>query len=144
MTKLIKYQLIHLSQNTQFILFDTAGKLLESCDSLFPTSTLRHQAVFDWFPFLEGITDVIQTMEMGQEMLFQKVQKPSVLLPGAYDFKLVRPNTEADTLLMIITDNTEIYNQYQAIQQKFNELYIEKQRMEAELASLENGAAPVR
>ena len=80
MTKLSKYQLTHLSHNTQFILFNLKGKLLESCDSLFSTSVFRDQAVFEWFPFLEGIADVIQAMELVQEMLFQRLQKPSALL----------------------------------------------------------------
>jgi len=87
MTKLSKYQLTHLNQNTQFILFSIEGKLLESCDSLFPTSTLTEQVVFEWFPFLEGIADVLQMMELGQEMLFQRVQKPSASLSGAYDYR---------------------------------------------------------
>jgi len=144
MTKLSKYQLTHLSDSTQFILFNMEGKLLESCDSLFPTSTLRNQTVFGWFPFLEGIEDVLQMMESGQEMLFQRIQKPSALLPGAYDFKVLRPRTENDALLLIITDYTELYRQYQALQQRFNELYIEKQRMETQLIAFEKGTTPAR
>jgi len=144
MTKLSKYQLTHLSRSTQFILFSIKGKLLESCDSLFPTSALDDQLVFEWFPFLEGIAEALQMMELGQEMLFQRVQKPSASLSGAYDFKVIRPHTETDALLLIITDYTEIYRQYQALQQQFNELYIEKQRMETELAALENGTVPAR
>ena len=137
MTKLNKYQLNHLSHNTQFILFSIEGKLLESCDSLFPTSVLRDQVVFEWFPFLEGIANVLQMMESGQEMLFQKVQKPSASLSGAYDFKVIHPHTETDALLLIITDYTEIYHQYQALQQQFNELYIEKYRTETAFTALE-------
>lgn len=144
MTKLSKYQLTHLSHNTQFVLFSIEGKLLESCDSLFPTSALSDQVVFEWFPFLEGIADVLQTMEPGQEMLFERVQKPSASLSGAYNFKIVRPHTETDALLLIIMDYTEMYRQYQALQQQFNELYIEKQRMETELIALENGTVPAR
>ncbi len=144
MTKLSKYQLTHLSQNTQFILFNLKGKLLESCDSLFSTSTFDDQSVFEWFPFLEGIAEIIQAMESGQEMLFQRVQKPSALLSGAYDFKIIRPISEINALLLIITDYTEVYRQYQALQQRFNELYIEKQRLETELAAFENGTVPSR
>ncbi len=144
MTKLNKYRLTHLSNSTQFILFSTEGKLLESCDSLFSTSTLSDQAVFEWFPFLEGIADSLKTIEQGQEILFQKVQKPSASLSGAYDFKLLRPLTETDTLLLIITDYTQIYRQYQALQQQFNELYIEKQHMKTKLTSLQNGTTPAR
>jgi len=144
MTKLNKYQLTHLSHNTQFMLLSMEGKLLESCDSLFSTSALPHQAVFGWFPFLEGIADILQMMKLGQEMLFQKIQKPSALLPGAYDFKIIRPKTEDNALLLIITDYSEIYAQYQALQQKFNELYIEKQRIETEFAAIEGGTIPAR
>ena len=145
MTKLNKYQLTHLSRNTQFILFNIDGTLLESCDSLFPTHELHNQIVYEWFPFLEGITDVLQMMEPGQEMLFQKVQKPSAQLPGAYDFNIARPIINpADTLLLIIADHTEAYRQYQALQQQFNELYIEKQRLETELATFEKGSIPSR
>jgi len=142
MTKLNKYQLTHLSHSTQFVLFNMEGKLLESCDSLFPTSTLRDQAIFEWFPFLEGIADVLRVLEPGQEILFQRIQKPSALMSGAYDFKVIRPITEVDTLLLIIIDYTEMYRQYQALQQQFNELYIEKQRMETKLAAFENGTVP--
>lgn len=143
MTKLTKYQLTHLSRNTQFVLFDTEGKLLESCDSLFKTQSLDNKAIFEWFPFLEGISDVLQMMEFGQEMLFQKVQKPWEKLPGVYDFQVIRqPAPEQNTLLLIITDYTQMYRNYQALQQQFNELYIEKQHMETELAAIENGTMP--
>jgi len=144
MTKLNKYQLTHLSRSTQFVLFNIEGKLLESCNSLFQTSTLGDQTVFEWFPFLEAITDVIRMLDLGEEVLFQRIQKPSALMPGAYDFKVIRPITEVDTLLMIIVDHTEMYRQYQALQQQFNELYIEKQRIETELAAFENGTVPAR
>lgn len=145
MTKFTKYQLTHLSRNTQFVLFDIEGKLLESCDSLFKTPSFDDKAVFEWFPFLEGIADVLQTMDPGQEMLFQRVQKPSTKLSGAYDFLIIRqPTPEENTLLLIITDYTQMYRKYQALQQQFNELYIEKQHMETELASIENGTIPSR
>ncbi len=144
MKKLTKYQLTHLSRNIQFILFDIHGDLLESCDSLFSTHDLRKQIVYEWFPFLEGIADVLQMMKPGQEMLFQKVQKPSAQLPGAYDFNFLRPAAKPHTLLLIITDYTQIYHQYQALQQQFNELYIEKQRLETELAAFEKGTTPSR
>lgn len=145
MSKLTKYQLTHLSRNTQFILFDIKGKLLESCDSLFKTPSLDNKAVFEWFPFLEGIADVLQAMEPGQEMLFQKVQKPSTKLSGAYDFLIIRQTApEENTLLLIITDYTQMYRKYQALQQQFNELYIEKQHIETELTSLQKGTVPLR
>jgi len=144
MTKLNKYQLTHLSRNTQFILFDIHGNLLESCNSLFPTQDIRKQIVYEWFPFLEGIADALQMMKPGQEMLFQRVQKPSAQLPGAYDFNIARPITNPDTLLLIIADHSEAYRQYQALQQQFNELYIEKQRLETQLAAFEKGGIPSR
>ncbi len=144
MTKLTKYQLTHLSRNTQFILFNIEGTFLESCDSLFSTHDFRKQIVYEWFPFLEGIADVLRMMEPAQEMLFQKIQKPSAQLPGAYDFKILRPITKSDTLLLIIIDYTTVYRQYQVLQQQFTELYIEKQRLETELAAFEKGTTPSR
>jgi len=130
MTKLNKYQLTHLSRNTQFILFNLQGKLLESCDSLFSTKALRHKIVFEWFPFLESVSYALQMMEPGQEMLFQRLQKPAIQLLGAYDFKIVRPLTEQNMFLLTIMDYTQMYRQYQDLQQQYNELYIEKQSRE--------------
>lgn len=141
MTKLEKYQIQHLQQYTQFILFDTDGVFLESCDSLFSTNHLHEIVIHAWFPFLNNIIDGISTLEVGTEMLFPRVEAPADFLPGVYDLRFIRLHLKAEhKLLLIISDFTQIYDKYRYFQQKFNETLIEKQYLEIKLSELQQKA----
>lgn len=142
MRKLEEYQLQHLRQYTQFILFDTDGVFLESCDSLFPTNHLRNTPMHAWFPFLSNIIDIINTLEVGTEMFFPRVEAPADFLSGVYDLKFIRPHLEAENkLLLIISDFTQIYDKYRYFQQQFNETLIEKQHLEIKLSNCQQNVA---
>jgi len=142
MTRLEEYQLQHVRQYTQFILFDTDGMFLESCDSLFSTNHLRNTPMYAWFPFLSNIIDVINTLEVGREMSFPRVEAPADFLSGVYDLKFIRTHIESENkLLLIISDFTQIYDKYRYFQQQFNETLIEKQYLEIQLSTVQQKAA---
>jgi len=136
MTDLETYKLQYLNQHAQFILFDSDGQFLESCDSLFSTKNLNQTPVYKWFKLLESIFEAIKILEPEQEMIFPRVEEPADYLSGNYDFTFIRISQEK--ILLIIYDHTELYNRLRNFQQKCNQANVDNQRLQWELASLKS------
>ena len=136
MTDIETYKLQYLSKHAQFIVLDINGLLLQSCDSLFPTQNLKQDPVYTWFKLLESIFEAIKTLEPDQEIIFPRVEEPADYLSGNYDFTFIRISQKE--ILLIIYDHTELYNRLRNFQQKCNQVNVENQHLQWELASLKN------
>ncbi len=119
----------------QSILFDDKGKLVNSCDTIFSTKqfSAKQQKVQDWFTFLESVMPIITTLKEGDpEILFTKVQSPSEILPGFYDFSFTRVILKGESfILWLVYDYTQLYNGFLQYQQAKNEIEIQRQIFEA-------------
>lgn len=132
-----------LKNFNQIILCNDEGQLLQSCDSIFPTEPLRQTPVYLWFPFIESIFHIAKDLQVSDaELLFPKIEFPAPFLLGYYDFSFSRI-IDGDTsyILWSIYDYTALYKDLIQFQQERNELEINrqiKQKQIAEKASLQN------
>ncbi len=103
--------------------------ILESCDSIFSTDSLKSESALKWSILLESIFPDLMKMENNnKELYFSRIQSPSDLLSGIYDysFSIVDFNGKR-RLLWIIIDNTNFYKDLTRFQQSKNEAVILKQ-----------------
>lgn len=129
----------NLNKISQVLLLDFSGLVVQSCDSIFDTHNYRRKSIKDDIPFLESIFDVIKSHVIGSpEILFSKIESPSKILQGFYDFtfcKLIIDNQSF--ILWKIYDFTRLYKDLINYQQRHNETEIKRQ-LEEEALHFEN------
>lgn len=132
-----KHDYIHQQKNenendfNQMLLLDINAYVVESCDTLFTTSSLKSIPTTKWSPFIESIFSYLATLESGTpEILFSRVEQPLPELQGFYDFTFA-PLTirEKKYILWTIYDYTTLYKELQRNQQRRHELEIQRQNL---------------
>lgn len=124
-----------LANFCQVILIDKDGDVVESCDSIFDSSSLTETPVYEWFPFIESVFPSLCSLELeGEGLLFSKVEKPAQYLLGYYDFSFSKIKIENKIhFLWEIFDYSTLYRDFRIYQQRRNDLEIQRQ-----IFSLEN------
>lgn len=131
MKPLEAYKIKRIEKSSQFIFLDEHGNFVDSCNSIFSTSSLQNTEVRFWAPFIESVFESILQLEVGSpELYFSKVQSPSEHLRGFYDFSFSKVELEGKKyLLWIIYDYTTVYKEFFAYQQNRNELILKNERI---------------
>lgn len=117
-----------LSNPTQIIIFNKAGYIVESSDTLFKAKEIGNESIYQHFPLIESIFDAIPGKD---PKIFPRVETKSILLPGVYDFHI--KNILRDNIAMIewkIEDRTHEYDFRRVEQQNRQERIIAKQRQD--------------
>jgi hypothetical protein len=129
-----------LAHFCQVILIGMDGNIVGSCDSIFNTSSLSKQPVFEWFPFVESVFYSLEHLKIDDEnLLFPKVEKPAPFLQGYYDFSFSKIEMKGkEYILWELFDYTTLYEDFKKYQQKRNELEIQRQRFEIENRKLKS------
>ncbi|MFK7949019.1 MAG: hypothetical protein AB8G11_15610 [Saprospiraceae bacterium] len=129
MIDLQRYKLQNYDLPYQLILMNTSGKIVQSCNSLFDTYKYQSQLIIKEIPFLDSMFQVIKNrISSSSEIVFQKVEQPSSLLQGIYDFTFSMQKVDNQLLILwTILDKTLPYNQLFKIQQYRNESEIKRQ-----------------
>lgn len=109
-----------------------------SCDSIFPIQRLFPQSAVDWYPFLESIFPSLLEMKPGSpELRFTRIEPDKEELPGIYDFTFMAVETDGqEQILWSIYDYTWLYEQFRELQQRRNELEIQRHQMERDYRKL--------
>lgn len=118
-----------LKEFNQIILCNDEGLLLQSCDSIFSTTSLAQTPVYLWFPFIESIFQIAKDLKISDaELLFPKIEHPAPFLSGYYDFSFSRiQDNDNSYILWSIYDYTALYKDLIQFQQERNELEISRQ-----------------
>ncbi|MGK0389915.1 MAG: hypothetical protein ACI94Y_002660 [Maribacter sp.] len=129
-----------LAHFCQVILIEKDGNVVESCDSIFNTSTLTQYSVSEWFPFIESVFYSLEHLKVGDaKLLFSKVEEPAPFLQGYYDFSFSRIEMKGkEYILWELFDYTTLYEDFKKYQQKRNELEIQRQLFEIENKKLKS------
>lgn len=116
-----------LSNPTQVILFDQAGFIIESSDTLFKAIEIGQKPVHDHFPFIESIFPLL--FKLNEVQHFPRVEVKSHLLSGVYDFyiKTILKNNNP-FVEWIIEDRTNEYDYKRVEQQSRQEGIIAQQK----------------
>ena len=107
----------------QQVLLNFEGRIVDSDERIFPTTNLRQQTVFEWFPFFEGWWPQLFSEERRMtNTLFEGVQSPLAELPGIYDFHFwAVDHGQQLTLVWGIVERTPYYMRRRRRLQKANE-----------------------
>ncbi|MEM6262808.1 MAG: hypothetical protein AAGI38_09895 [Bacteroidota bacterium] len=122
----------HLSgPKMQVVVMDRAGKVIDSCDTLFEIRGLRY-SVWEVFPFLtsplNAADELIGTHESHQFYAVELVQEGVSIY---CDCELARHPEEEDHLVWLILDQDRIYRELQVIQQERNLYLLRLEQLEA-------------
>tara|TARA_A100000171_G_scaffold48269_1_gene55527 strand:+ start:1688 stop:3568 length:1881 start_codon:yes stop_codon:yes gene_type:complete len=131
MDKLDKVKLQQVASKIQVTIFDEAGKILESCDTLLKTD--KSQPIFDQFMFLQSLQEVFVSMALGESHEFPEVewqeQRQSLL-------SLTFEKLKNGQIQLVILDKTSDYPRILLNQQSRNNSVINE-----EVALLQNKVA---
>jgi hypothetical protein len=118
-----------LARFNQLILLDDVGNVIQSCDSIFDTTSYLQKSICQDIPFLDSIFDIINKITLNSpELLFSKVQSSFNKLEGVYDFTFSKILIENKIYtLWSIYDFTVLYKDLVDYQQRYNDLEIKKQ-----------------
>lgn len=101
----------NINTNTQNILFDEAGFIVESDEQIFDTSSLVGDPLTRHFPFIDSILSILQQLVPGEPALnFVKVETTYYGLQGIYDYSFSK-ETRNDSFVIRwqVVDKTEVY-----------------------------------
>jgi len=132
MIDLQQYKSNKLAKFNQLIVLDLSGKMMQSCNSIFDATIFQNQNILSAFPFIDSIFEIIKGLKVtDSELLFSKVEQPSVYLKGFYDFTFSKLLWNKETfILWSIYDFTALYQDLIDYQQRRNELEINRQHRE--------------
>jgi len=119
-----------MSDRKQTMTMNDEGELLTSCDSLFPTHSLKSNNLREQFPFLDSVfNELLENLEVGNVVSFPKVATKHPFLSGFYDysFRLIRIYKDQTGIQWEVIDATEEYNALKEKQQSDHEDDIAKQ-----------------
>jgi len=114
--------------NTQNILFDDNGFIVDSDEQIFDTSSLQGDSLTNHFPFIDSILGVLQQLAPGEPALsFDRVETVYYDLEGIYNYSFSKEirNGNLVTCWQII-DQTENYTSERNEQQTRQENIISK------------------
>ncbi len=99
------------TKKSQLIVFNESGKIISSCNSLFNASRLSGKSVFDVFPVLNCIKEIIQKHDLQSEPLFlPHIAFTTYKYRSICDFVFVQKNTKSGVLISwLINDNSMHY-----------------------------------
>lgn len=112
-----------LVTNSQQVLIDLQGHILESDDCIFSTLELRHEPVSDWCPFMESVFPAIVDLKMDiEEIYFPCIHYAYEMIDGIFDVAFMRVQWCGEPIIVwSIFDKTTHYLALQAQQQKIYE-----------------------
>ncbi|KYG83762.1 hybrid sensor histidine kinase/response regulator [Roseivirga echinicomitans] len=128
MDKLDQIKLQQIASKIQVAIFDEAGKIFESCDTLLKTD--KNRSIFDQFIFIQSLQEVFETMATGERHAFPEVEweeQRQGLFSLTFD-KLENGQTQ-----LVILDKTSDYQRILLNQQSRNNSAINE-----EIALLQN------
>tara|TARA_R110000796_G_scaffold96719_1_gene203147 strand:+ start:597324 stop:599204 length:1881 start_codon:yes stop_codon:yes gene_type:complete len=131
MDKLSQVKLQQVASKIQVTIFDEAGKILESCDTLLKTD--KGEPIFNQFIFLQSLQEVFTTMLKGECHAFPEVEWEEQR-QGL--FSLTFEKLENGHLQLVILDKTSDYPKILLNQQSRNDSAINE-----EIALLQNKVA---
>tara|TARA_R110001599_G_scaffold116148_6_gene283575 strand:- start:826 stop:2703 length:1878 start_codon:yes stop_codon:yes gene_type:complete len=131
MDKLDQVKLQQVASKIQVTIFDEAGKVLESCDTLLKTD--KNESIFDQFIFIQSLEEVFKSMSSGERHTFPEVEWEEQR-QGL--FSLTFDKLENGQIQLVILDKTSDYPKILLNQQSRNDSIINE-----EVALLQNKVA---
>ena len=120
-----KSKLDYYDQKSQYVLMNDAGKLLDTCHTLFQIPD-HCASLFENIPFLESLQDLLAALQPDEELPFSCIQTTLLDREGYYDFVFRR---HEGNILWLIYDFTEHYEVLIPTQQERNNQAIEGEFM---------------
>ncbi len=126
------YKTKFLESWVQFVVFDTNGNFVDSCDTLFSISE-SNANLFPDIPFLESIKELFTTLKTGDTINFPCIKTEVKNYSAFCDYIFYKINyQERFCILWIIADFTEHYTNLTTLQQQRNESVIQQELLEIE------------
>ncbi len=140
MKTLTNYKINQLTKFNQLILLDYKGFVVQSCDSIFSTTSLKDSPIQNKVVFIESIfNSLVKLKPSDPEIRFTKVEIPANFLPGYYDFTFSSVLLDKEKyILWSIFDYTDLYLDLMKYQQRKNELEIRRQAFELQNKNLKS------
>lgn len=115
-----------LNDSSQVVIFDKAGKILDSCHTLSDFKHLIGNNAFDTFPFLLTVRDSLDLLSQASpSQSYVGVEMQEYGLDGYYDLEMRLHPYHEDEYVWLIIDQTQVYRYFREIQSERNKLRME-------------------
>jgi hypothetical protein len=117
----------NLKSGSQQILLDWQGYILESDDTLFNTSVLKHRPISEWSNFVESVFPYLHKLNLDSgEIYFPRITSVTNSLEGLFDCSFMRVEWGENTHVLVwnIYDNKSQFELIFALQQRLNEILL--------------------
>ncbi|MFY0591544.1 hybrid sensor histidine kinase/response regulator [Roseivirga sp.] len=118
-SRLNQIKLSIIADKSQVTIFNTSGKLIESCDTLIPVDT--ELSVYEQFDFLKSLEELIPALPLNEKLHFGAIEWEEKA-QGLFSIDLERINES--TIQWLIQDNSADRTETQKVQQERNEATI--------------------
>ena len=126
------YKTKFLESWVQFVVFDTKGTLVDSCDTLFSFANISPNLFAD-IPFLESITDLLGALKTGEKIDFPCITTEINKYTAFCDYSFYKIfYQEKACILWVLVDFTAHYTNLTTLQQQRNESVIQQELLEIE------------
>ena len=116
-----------IAHKTQVILFNPTGDLQDSCYTLFQIPENRKNKLYDDFPIIESIKEVLINLPEEEELYLPRIEYPHAGKDWVFDFTFYKDPDDPQNIVWLIQDFTEQYRYLMKIQQERNEFSIKKE-----------------
>lgn len=111
----------------QILIVNEEGKLMNSCNTIFPTENLMGRNMDEWSPFLTSIFESLCALPSQQVLTIPKINAIAENVEGVFDclFEKKRDFNLGNIILWSVKDITTAVQRRQKFQQVFNTIHWE-------------------
>ncbi len=122
------FQQKHEKDIIQYVFFKETGSIIHSNNTFIDISKYYGQPVYAFFPFLESLSAIFETIETEEPLFFPRVEMPVGERNGVFDYTITKKIIDGTSVIFVaIQDNTQNNKYLFDVQQERNDAVIAKE-----------------
>ena len=118
----------------QYIFFEETGKIIHSNNTFVDINEHYGQSVYDFFPFLESLSAIFETIQINEPLFFPRVEMPVGERNGVFDYTITKKIVDNISVIFVAILDTTQNNKYLFdVQQERNDAVIAKEIVQLKL-----------
>lgn len=118
----------------QYVFFEETGKIIHSNNTFIDINNHYGQSVYDFFPFLESLRTIFESIEIDEPLFFPRVEMFVGERNGVFDYTITKKIVDNIPLIFVaILDSTQNNKYLFGVQQERNDAVIAKEIVQLKL-----------
>ena len=122
------FQKEHEKDVVQYVFFEDTGSIIHSNNTFIDISKHYGQSVYAFFPFLESLSAIFESISTQEPLFFPRVEMPVGMRNGVFDYTITKKIINNIAVIFVaILDNTQNNKYLFDVQQERNDAVIAKE-----------------